>query len=128
MSLLETVKHDFKTNLNIFIDEILMLFPNESEFVLYKTLLQTIDTENVMDKLSEDLLPFRDCIKARNEDFFTSNKISLFDSKFTDKNHLQNLWKSDYIDDEDRDVIWDFFNLFVNLTSKYQQLKQNKTK
>ena len=56
----------------------------------------------------------------KNEDFFLNNKelFSALDSKKV--LHLKRLWQSEKLDDDDKEVIWKWFQSFVNICKKYR--------
>jgi hypothetical protein len=67
------------------------------------------------------LLPLKEMIKQRNDDFFLNNNI-LFDKLDKNKvNHFKKLWRSDRLDSEDRQAMWKWYDLFISLSEKYQK-------
>ena len=61
-------------------------------------------------------------ITDRNELFFLEH--SMFDNLGKDKvNHFKRIWRSDNLDEEDKEVIWNWVDAFVYLSNKYNEVK-----
>ena len=74
-----------------------------------------------MNTVIAKLLPLKELVKKRDESFFINNNV-LFDKLDKNKvNHFKKLWRSDKLDAEDRKVIWQWYDLFISLTEKYQK-------
>ena len=65
-------------------------------------------------------IPCTKMIKERNENFFLESNI--FDSiSKTKVVHFKKLWRSKSLDDDDKKVIWQWFDSFIFLSEKYQK-------
>lgn len=113
---------DFKTNLVAFLDELIEQFPEEGDLVVARIFLNDqVPIVDVMNTFITKLLPVKDMVKQRNDDFFLNNNI-LFDQLDKNKvNHFKKLWRSERLDSEDRQTIWRWYDLFISLSEKYQK-------
>ena len=121
------IEKQFKNALISFLDELIGQFPQEGDLVIFRIFLKDrIPISNVLNYCVLKILPLKDMIVDRNEDFFL-NHCSLFenidiDNNKKDKvNNLKRLWRSEYLDDDDKRVIWEWFDSFVYLAEKYQK-------
>ena len=113
---------DFKTSLVNFFDELIEQFPEEGDLVVIRIFLNDqVPIVDVMNTVISKLLPLKELVKKRDESFFINNNV-LFDKLDKNKvNHFKKLWRSDKLDAEDRKVIWQWYDLFISLTEKYQK-------
>jgi hypothetical protein len=115
---------DFKSSLVNFFDELIEQFPEEGDLVVIRIFLNDqVPIADVMATVVAKLLPLKDLVKKRDESFFINNNV-LFDKLDKNKvNHFKTMWKSSKLDQEDRDVIWKWYDLFISLSEKYQKCK-----
>lgn len=113
---------DFKTSLVNFFDELIEQFPEEGDLVVIRIFLNDqVPIADVMNTVIAKLLPLKELVKKRDESFFINNNV-LFDKLDKNKvNHFKKLWRSDKLDAEDRKVIWQWYDLFISLTEKFQK-------
>jgi hypothetical protein len=113
---------EFRMQLVSFLDELIEQFPEEGDFVIIRIFIKDqISMPDVLGRYIRDILPFANQIKQRNEDFFLNNNIlytgaSLSDSKV---NHFKNLWVSDRLDRNDREMVWKWMDLFNGIAYQY---------
>lgn len=125
MSELEILKQ-FKQTLISFLDELIDQFPKEPDLVIFRIFLKDrVPVVNVMNYFVLKILPLKSMVSERNEDFFL-NHCSLFEDvqnheKKGKINHFKKLWRSELLDNEDKKVVWDWFDSFIFLTEKYQK-------
>jgi hypothetical protein len=117
----------FKTNIISFLDELIVQFPRESDLVIFRIFLKDrIPIIDILNYFILKILPLKDMITNRNEDFFL-NHCTLFDKLQSDKansiSHFKKLWRSGCLDDDDKKVVWQWFDSFVYLCEKYQKIK-----
>jgi hypothetical protein len=121
------ILQEFKNNLISFFDELIDLFPTEPDLVIIRIFLKDqIPIEEVINifnnTINMDNQKFRKMIKDRNELFFLESNI--FDSiSKTKVVHFKKLWRSDQLDDDNKDVIWKWIDSFVYLGEKYAKVK-----
>ena len=121
---------EFKKNLIDFMDELISQFPQEGDLVILRIYLkdQAI-IQDVMEtlvlNLNKDDNKLKDMIKKRNEIFFL--EYSLFDESIGKNkvSHFKKLWRSGLLDEEDKNVFWEWMDSFVFFTEKYLKLKNN---
>lgn len=128
MSEIEILKQ-FKNGLIAFIDELINQFPQEGDLVLVRIFLKDrYPIIDIMNNFVLKILPLKDMIKERNEDFFLNNCqiLNVFNDKNKDKiNRFRKLWRSQSLDKEDKRVVWEWFDSFIYLSEKYQKSKSN---
>lgn len=115
---------DFKKNLINFFDELREQFPEEGSFLIIRIFLKDqIPIEHAMNewlyKLSKDNDFVKNMIKNRNDEIFLTNDIfTSFNKDVTAS--LKKIWTSDDVDDDDREIIWRWMDMFVLLSEKYK--------
>ena len=113
---------EFKTSLVSFLDELIDLFPHEGDLIIVRIFLNDqIPIIDVMNTFITQLLPLKDMVKRRDDNFFINNNV-LFDKLDKNKvNHFKRMWRSSVLDAEDRDAIWRWYSFFIVLAEKYQK-------
>ena len=133
------IEKQFKNALISFLDELIGQFPQEGDLVIFRIFLKDkIAVSNILNYCVLKILPLKQMIVDRNEDFFL-NHCSLFESiehtgtgstttenDTKDKvNNFKRLWRSKHLDDDDKRVIWEWFDSFIYLSEKYQKSRVN---
>lgn len=120
MSNLEILK-SLKKYLIDFLDQIISIFPYEADLVLVRIFLKDqVPIKDVMEAMKARLESCRKMIETRNEKFFLQDG-SIFGELNSGKvDHFRNLWVSDEMDDENKEAIWKWIDLFVKITDKYE--------
>ena len=112
----------FKTQIIKFLDEMVEQFPNEGDFVVMRILIKDqYSINDVMNNFIQQVLPLKQMVKDRNDKFFLENNILFEDLDSTKVNHFKTVWRSDFLDDDDRQAMWLWFDLFIKLAEKYQR-------
>lgn len=113
---------DFKNSLVGFLDELIQQFPEEGDLIVLRIFLNDqVPIDDVMKTFIEKCLPLKETIKRRNENFFLHNN-ALFEKINQNKvNHFKKLWTSPKLDDEDKNIIWAWYDTFISLAEKYQK-------
>lgn len=125
---LETqIQQEFRTNLITFLDELIVQFPTEPDFIIARLFVKNrVSGDELINTFIRECLPHKQWILEKNDKFFLENNLNIFNEIGKTKvNHFKMLWKSSNLNDEDRNVMWDWFNTFLFLSEKYQQVKQN---
>lgn len=121
---LNQIVNDFHTNLIIFLDELIEQFESEPDLILMRLFIKDqIPPVQIINKFIREVLPHREDIINRNEKVFLDSNLNLFNFNKSRSNHFKVLWKSSTLDDDDRQVIWKWFDTFIYLTEQYQKLK-----
>jgi hypothetical protein len=114
----------FRDQLVTFLDEIIEQFPTESDFVLIRMFIKDqIPVHDILGRFIRDILPLKECVEKRDETFFLNNTLLYTGGNISsDKiNHFQKLWKSDKLDVEDRETIWNWMECFIKISDCYFQ-------
>lgn len=116
----------FKNQIINFLDELIQQFPNQAEFVIIRVFVKDqIPLADVLGRFIKECLDFHDQIKRKDEKFFLESDIIVnalggnqMGLDVMDK--LRELWRSDSLDQEDRDMVWRWLDLFFNIAQKYK--------
>ena len=131
MSTIEILKK-FKDGLISFMDELIDQFPQEGDLVIIRIFLKDqISISDVMDnfiytlnKVDSNGKKIRDMVGTRDEAFFLEH--SMFDVLGKQEvSHFKKLWRSEVLDDSDKEVIWSWIDSFIKLSDKYIKSKAN---
>lgn len=118
------IEKQFKNTLISFLDELIGQFPQEGDLVIFRIFLKDkTPISTVLNYFIENILPFKQMVVDRNETFFL-NHCSLFEQNENRKdkvNKFKKLWTSSQLDDDDKKVIWEWFDSFVFLAERYQK-------
>ncbi len=123
------IVNEFKTQLVNFLDECIELFPQESDFILARLYVST--KSNIIDiveqfnyLINKNGSEFKKMIRLRESEFFLKHNIfgELLGNN-EKASHFKNIWYSHTMDKENKDVIWEWVNLFVTLSEKYSKNK-----
>jgi hypothetical protein len=116
----------FQENLIKFIDEIVELLPatSKGDIIMLRILfIDSFPMEDAMRIFSERILPHSKMVLARDEKFFL-NCEDLFSGIKKDKvSYFKDLWLSEELNDENKEIIWEWFTYFLKLSVKYNSLK-----
>ena len=114
----------FKTNLIKFLDALIEQFPSEGDLAVLRVFLsEQIPIEDVLIVFSKRLLPYKQMILNKDEKFFIEGD-DVFKGVSSDTvSYCKNIWLSEKITSEDKEQIWKWFKLFVNLSEKYMNSK-----
>lgn len=116
----------FKNQIINFLDELIQQFPNQAEFVIIRVFVKDqIPLADVLGRFIKECIDFHDQIKQKDEKFFLESDIIVnalggnqMGLDVMDK--LRELWRSDSLDQEDRDMVWRWLDLFFNIAQKYK--------
>lgn len=115
-----------------FLDELIESFPSEPDFVIFRIFVNDrIPIADIMKYITKNLCPLHDMVKTRDESFFLNHNVLFekFSENENDKvNHFKRMWTSKNLDDEDKEVIWRWFNSFIYLGNKYLECKKRENK
>ena len=116
----------FKNQIINFLDELIQQFPDEAEFLIIRIFVKDqIPLGDVLGRFIQLCLPFQSQIDAKDENFFLESDIivnALGGNKIGQDvmDKLKSLWKSDRLDEEDREMIWKWLALFFKLAKTYK--------
>lgn len=110
----------FKNNLVSFFDELIEMFPEESQFVMFRILIKDqLPITMVMDQFIKSVMPLRDTIKKRDDRIFTESDALYFGMDKSETDVFRRIWVSTTLEREDRAAIWKWLDAFVILADKY---------
>ncbi len=118
--------NEFRIQIVKFLDELIDQFPEScAEFVIIRIFVKDqIPLADVLGRFISEVLPFKKVIKKRDSDFFLESRV-IYDAVGGSQagadnvNQLKKLWESERLDDEDRETIWKWMDLFVLLAERY---------
>jgi len=116
---------EFRTNLITFLDELIVQFPTEPDFIIARLFVKDkLSCEVMINTFIRECHPHKQWILEKNDKFFLENDLNIFSAVGKGKvNHFKVLWKSSNLTNEDRNVMWDWFKTFLFLSEQYQKLK-----
>lgn len=118
---------EFKKQLVNFFDELIDQFPSESDLIVIRIFLKDqVPITDVISYFIREVLPLKDMVRTKNEDFFLKNNILFGQLDKNKVNHFKRLWRSEQLDNDDKAVIWTWFASFISLTERYQKLAQQE--
>ena len=115
----------FKQNLLAFLDTMVEQFPEENDFRIFKVLVNDIPVEESLKYFSQVILPHADKVLKKDDTFFVnecSNILSGFNVNSQKTDHFKKIWLSPRLDAEDRENLWKWFKLFLNIAQQYKKL------
>jgi hypothetical protein len=116
----------FKNQLLLFCNELIEQFPLESDFTVLRLFIENqIPIQKIIvgfhKQMNENDNKIRTMIAQRNENFFINEKPFSFISD-EKKNKLGVMWTSGLMSDEDKEVMWQWVDLFIVLSDKYHEI------
>jgi len=119
----------FNNVLTDFIDDCILVFPEDKDFMLYKkgvNLLVKVNPKKVLTVFAEYTSIYREKILVKDEDFFLKTdytEIVSSNSKYSESdifniiNKIKGYWVE--LDDNNKTKIWDYMILLINISDKY---------
>lgn len=116
----------FKTQLINFLQALIEMFPEKIELNMLQFMLKEFGKPesiinkfiNALEKNNED---HRHKIYSRNDAFLI--ETDLFDSITEATVDFKELWLSDVMDKENKDIVWSWIDMFLSIADKYKTLK-----
>ena len=117
----------FKTRFIDFVNELITHFDTDVNLILFRVYVQNkLADIDLMGKFMKNCLPFKNIVKNRDESFFESYDLTNNDNYKEDNDINDNkikifkdLWDSDTLDDEDREIMWKWIESLINFCDKY---------
>ena len=122
----------FKDKVIDFFEALIEQFPNEEDFIFLRLVVNDAPVEKIITAVTIAILPYSDMILNKNERFFLEKcseilknipEINVGDIKI---DHFRKIWLSSVLTPEDRDILWDWFKLFVKLSKQYEMYLPDK--
>lgn len=123
---LANLKADLKQNLVQLTDDVIEICPDDLELIFARTyLMGSVDDTQLANSFVEHVLPWKTQIKDRDEAFFRDND-HIFGALPEHKvQHFKTLWFTNHFNDDDKTVIWQYFDVFVGLAESYSRLSSS---
>jgi hypothetical protein len=121
---MDKILNQLKNQVLNLMDDLLTICPNEADLLLVRLYFENqVEPETLMKGFIKWIYPWKEYIVNRNEKYFEenehifgplpSNKVSYFKKKYNDGTLNKN----------DKEIIWDYFDVFITLIEKYNKLK-----
>ena len=122
----------FKTSIISFMDELIDQFPSETALILGRILLKDqipieVTMRDFITKIERNGGLLKKLIKNKDSKFFLEHNIFSLEANSdvsmsgTGREEFRTIWLSE-LDDHDREVMWKWFESFVALAEKYQEV------
>ncbi len=105
-----------------FLDQLIVVFPDDSDFPTFKTglhLLQKTNPKIVPDQVLIHVVPYEATIRARDEKFFLDHGFDDYtsdDALGTVIMKMKSLWAT--LSDNSKKVVWDYIILLMDLARR----------
>jgi hypothetical protein len=112
-----------KDQLTMFIDELIEILPTEPDLVIIRIFVKDqVPAIDIMKYIIMKIVPLKEMVAKKQADFFLQNNI-LFDQLDKSKvNHFKRIWLTDSVTEDNKEMIWEWFKVFINLAQRYQKL------
>ena len=118
------LEEKFKENLLEFFSELVVQFPKEADLILMRMIFKEMSADLLVNRFIKDILHLKDKVIQRDSTFFLENRLLYVDANLDESktNHFKQLWQSN-IDDEDRDTIWEWFDVLITISEEYNRIE-----
>jgi hypothetical protein len=114
----------FKRSSIDFLDELISVFPSEPDLIILRVVLKDqIPIADFMNHFIYKVLPLDDLVQSKDDRFFTENDVLFGGLDGEKQNMFKRLWLSQDLDQEDRDVIWKWFETFNYIAKKCVKIR-----
>ena len=110
----------FITQLNSFIDDLILLWPNDSEFRVFKNgigLLNKTNPRKIVQLFKEYVNKYENKILERDETFFLENnynEIEKTENILNSMDKLKTYWGN--LSDQNKEKVWKYFEILLKLS------------
>lgn len=110
----------FITQLLNFIDDLILLYPSDNDFKLFKNginLLNRTNPRKIVHLFREYVDKYEQRIMSRDETFFLQNdydEIQKTENILESMNKLKNYWKD--LNDSNKEKVWKYFEVLIKLS------------
>ena len=121
----------FKHRLLTFLDILIEQFPKERDFPLLKLGIKTrmVSVKDTLKEFTAGILPHKEMVLNKDEEFFLTKCGSLLSGTevTTDElDHFKKIWTSDSLTEDDKENLWKWFKLFLDIAVEYDKVKKIK--
>ena len=119
----------FKERLEAFLNVLIDQFPLEKDFVILQLGVrgEIIPPEKTLIKFTKSIIPHKDMVLNKDKEFFLTKCDSVLLSMYSDKlknkntNYFKRIWGSETLTEDDRNNLWKWFKLFLNIAIEYDK-------
>jgi hypothetical protein len=119
-----SIKQTFLQQTDNFINELCTIFPKNNAILLFRekyTFIRTANSKLILEYFVNYIYPFKQKIMDQDESFFLDGggQDEIKDTsglKFRD--NIKSLWIEE-MSDENKEIIWKYFKIFILLCEKY---------
>jgi len=110
----------FRTKLIDFLDALREKLPKENDIVILRVYLaEQVPIETILQIFAKRILPYEEMVNTRDERFILDQN-DLFEGLKGDKVHyFKTLWNSPTFTQEDKNMLWEWFKVFLKLAKMY---------
>ena len=121
----------FKQRLLTFLDILIEQFPKERDFPLLKLGIRTrmVSVKDTLKEFTAGILPHKEMVLNKDEEFFLTKCGSLLTGTevTTDElDHFKKIWTSDSLTEDDKENLWKWFKLFLDIAIEYDKVRKIK--
>ena len=114
----DRILSNLRTNLKKFFDDMKNRFPTEPSFVIASLAIENqFPMEDAIGYIKEYVLPVKDKILQKDEQFFLSGNKFLSKLNPTSVDGFRDRWLQ--LSKDDKEVVWRYFEVFVKLAERY---------
>lgn len=119
----------FKERLEAFLNVLIDQFPSEKDFVILQLGIrgEIIPSENTLFNFTKAIVPYKDMVLNKDKEFFLTKCDTVLLSMYSDKlknkntNYFKRIWGSETLTEDDRNNLWKWFKLFLNIAIEYDK-------
>ena len=115
----------FFNQFNDFLEQLIRVFPEDTEFPAYLAGLKLLHRTNpmlVITQVKEHVSPYEETIRAKNEDFFLKHTFDDVSDDALDQviNKLKGFWG--VLDDSNKKHVWEYVTVLLELAKRCSSL------
>jgi hypothetical protein len=119
----------FKERLEAFLNVLIDQFPLEKDFVILQLGVrgEIIPPEKTLINFTKAIIPHKDMVLNKDKEFFLTKCDTVLLSMYSDKlknkntNYFKRIWGSETLTEDDRNNLWKWFKLFLNIAIEYDK-------
>ncbi len=119
----------FKERLEAFLNVLIDQFPLEKDFVILQLGVrgEMIPPEKTLFNFTKAIIPYKDMVLNKDKEFFLTKCDTVLLSMYSDKlknkntNYFKRIWGSETLTEDDRNNLWKWFKLFLNIAIEYDK-------
>ena len=115
----------FKDSLIKFLNDILFIFPDDGNLITASVMIRDFpDFERLMKNFVADLLPLKERVKNRDENYLLSNEPKIYKKIVEDFKYR---WRKNIINKENKQKIWKWGDIFIKIGDSYLKIKEKES-